>query len=176
MGNSSINLGLPERPLTDDNKLFLELLPIYNALKNILHAHDAVTGIISPPESDWPQLKTNRFTTGGMHKIYVTAFENLSLGNTVGIYNDAGVGKAKKAQDGVLEAIGFCSAPNGTTAGAVTEITVVGRYPLFPASTLTPGAKYYQSATPGVIGVSGTGTQVIGFAVSDTELIWMPQL
>lgn len=176
MSRYSVNLGLPAQPLVEDPKLFSELIKVYNAIRNLALAHDAVTGIISPPTEDWSQLGTTRFTAGGMHKIYIEANVDLAYGNTVGIVNVAGVGKADKAQDGVLYAVGFCSATGGTLAGATTEVTIIGRYPPLPAASLVPGNKYYQSGTAGTIGVFGTGTQVIGFAVSDTDLIWLPQL
>ena len=129
MKELSVNLGLPAQPLTEDNKLFSELMRVYNAIRNLAYAHDAVTGIISPPTADWDQLGTSRFTAGGMHKIYITAYETLAYANTVGIFNDAGVGKAAKAEDGVLRAVGFCSALNGTTVGNTTEVTILGMYP-----------------------------------------------
>jgi hypothetical protein len=176
MSNYSVRTGLPATPLTPDPALFGELTRVYNAIKNIAIHYDAVTGAIQPAADSWPELGATRYTVGGMCKIYLPAYEDLDYGNTVGVYDDAGVGKAKKAKDAVLYAVGFCTSVSGVIAGEYTEVTVYGAYPKLPSGTLTPGAKYYQSATTaGVIDTAVT-TQCVGFAISDTTLIWMPQL
>lgn len=170
----SANLGLPAAPLTDNQELYYELLRIYNAIRIVMQAVDNNTGAISPPEEYWDEVGYTRFTAGNMAKIYIKAYEALSYGTTVGIYNDGGEGKAAKAQSGVRACIGFCSAVDGAAAGDYTEIQLYGLYPQFAAGTLTPGVGYYQSATAGVVGASGT--QVIGIALSDTQLFFNPQL
>lgn len=171
----SVNLGLPSTPLTDNSELFYELMRIYNAIRLVMQSVDNNTGAISPPTEYWDEVGFTRCTVGNMSKIYIIAYENLSYGNTVGIYNHGGVGKAKKAQNGVLGCVGFCSAPGGAVAGEYTEIQLYGLFPPFSAGTLTPGAGYYQSGTAGVVGASGTGTQFVGYALSDTQLFFNPQ-
>jgi len=171
----SINLGLPDKPLVKDKDLFTEVLYIYNAIRNLLAGFDIVTGALQPDKSDWVQLKgTGRVSVGGMFKIYLEANVPLTYGQTVGIVNVAGVGKAALAQSGVLLARGWCSDTQNTAAGDTTEITLLGSYPSFAAGTLTPGANYYQSVVARVIGAAGA--QAIGYAVSDTQLIWHPDL
>ena len=172
----SIDLALPIAPLTSNQELFGELMAVYNAIRNSVAAHDIVTGAISPPEADWPQLNTSRVSVGGMMRIYIEAGENLTYSQVVGIANVAGVGKAKLAKDGVLYAVGWCSNPAGNLNGETTEIQLGGRFPAFPAGTLTPGAKYYLSAAAFGLVTAAVTTQVVGFAVSDTELIWVPKL
>jgi hypothetical protein len=149
----SVNLPLPVAPLTQDQKLYGELLTVYNAIRVVAQAHE----LLQP-------------------KILITAFENLTYGQLVAIYNDAGTGKARLAQDGVRFTVGWCSIPGGSLTGEATEITLRGTYPSLPPTTLTPGAKYYLSAaTPGALTAAVTG-QIVGVALSDTELLWMPQL
>lgn len=166
---------MPTAPLTNNTELFYELSRIYNAIRLVMQAVDNNTGAISPPEEYWEEIGYSRCTVGHMSKIYIKAYEDLSYGSTVGIYNDAGEGKAKKAQDGVIACVGFCTEVDGATAGNLTEIQLYGLFVPFPAGTLTPGAGYYQSATAGIIGPSGTGTQAIGYALSDTQLFFSPQ-
>ena len=169
----SVNLGLPSAPLTDNQDLYYELLRVYNAIRIVMQSVDNNTGAISPPEEYWNEIGYTRCTVGNMSKIYVQAYEALSYGSTVGIYNDGGVGKAAKAQDRVRACIGFCSSAEGAAAGDYTEIQLYGLFAPFPAGTLTPGAGYYQSATAGIIGVSGS--QFVGYALSDTQLFFTPQ-
>lgn len=146
----SFNLGLPATPYTKDSAVLPDLLALHNAVKNLALIVDAL------------RLRH-----------VLTAYEDIAAGQTVGIYNDSGVGKAKLAEVGVLTAIGLCT--YGAAAGSSVEIQCLGLYPELAAGTLTPGALYYQSATPGTISTTPTA-QIIGMALSDTQLLWMPQL
>ena len=171
----SVELGLPDKPLVKDNETFTELLYIYNAIRALLAKFDITTGALQPDKGDWIQLKgTGRVSVGGMLKIYLEASVALTYGQTVGIVNVAGVGKAALAQSGVLLARGWCSDTQNTAAGDTTEITLLGTYPNVAAGTLVPGANYFQSVVAGVVGAAGA--QAIGYAVSDTQLIWHPDL
>lgn len=171
MSNFSINLGLPQSPLTENPELFGELVRVYNAIKNLTYAHDVVTGAKTPDASTWSQLSCTRLTIGGMCRFYKRAGVNISYGQTVAI-NSSGL--VVLAQSPSLKAIGFCTVPTGVLAGDFVEIQTLGLYPLYPPGTLTPGALYYQSTTPGVIGAAGA--QVVGYALSDQELWFSPQL
>lgn len=172
----SANLGLPAAPLTQDTELFYELLRVYNAIRVVMQSVDNNTGAVPPPEEYWNEVGFTRCTVGNMSKIYIQAYEDLAYGHTVGIYNaGGGVGKAAKAQDAVRACVGFCSSTDGAKAGEYTEIQLYGLFAPFPAGTLTPGAGYYQSATAGLIGPSGTGTQFVGYALTDTQLFFCPQ-
>lgn len=167
----SFNLGLPEVPITENQELWQELLKVYNATRQVAYMLDTITGHITPPTADWAQLGVGNATHSNP-RFYMPAYENLSYGNTIEIYNaGAGVGQAKKGTSGKV--VGFCSAIGGTTIGNITEVTIFGKYPAFAPSTLTPGTFYGQSATPGVIGTPG---QVLGFALSDTTFYFLPQL
>lgn len=170
----SVNLGLPETPMTENKELFLELIKVYNAIKNLAYALDGYTGAIAPPTSDWSYYSNNIIRLNGQTKVYVPFYETMTIGNTVSFMNDAGTAKVRKAQDGSYVCHGFAS--TDTNAGDWGEVTLMGRYPNLSAGTLTTGAKYFQSGTAGLIGASGTGSQCIGFAMSDTALFFNPQL
>ena len=153
---ASFSLGLPAQPLTQDPALYPELVRIYNALRTLSRELDSRTG----------------------QPIVVIAGENLSYGHTVGIKAD---GKAYKADDGVLGCIGFCNKPGGSLLGEATSIQIFGMYPELPAGTFTPGTRYYQSHLyPGEIRALSVEepalTQVIGFAITDTQLFFNPNL
>lgn len=169
----SANLGLPAAPLTDNSELYYELLRVYNAIRVVMQSVDNNTGAISPPQEYWNEIGYTRFTSGNASKIYIQANEDLSYGNTIAIHNaGGGVGKAKKAVS--TGCIGFCSSIDPITAGDYVEVQCYGIMSGFAPSTLTPGGVYYQSATAGLIGASGT--QVVGVALSDTVLLFNPQL
>ncbi len=172
----SVNLGLPTATSVQDPELALEFNRLYNAVKLLARTLDLNTGALSEESTYWDQAGVSRYKFGNNSKIYLEAGEDLDYGSLVGIKND---GKAWKADDGVLRCVGFCSVTTGTLTGEFTEFQVFGVYPPFPAATLTPGNFYYLSSTAGELGAAGTGptwNQVIGFAVSDTSLIFMPQL
>lgn len=169
----STNLGLPTAPITENRELWIELLKVYNAIRNVAAQLDNLTGAISEPSDVWSQIGTGRLTFGLNSKLYLEAAVAITYGQTIGI--DA-AGLADLADDAVLGCIGFCSAVNGAGAGDTVEIQLFGLYPLLAAASLTPGARYYQSTTAGAIGVGGTGTQCIGFAINDQQLFFNPQL
>lgn len=104
----------------------------------------------------------------------MTAGEALSAGDLVYIN---GSGQALKADANAIAkaAVGFVltSISNGATGTVYFEGTVTG------LTSLTPGARYFLSTTPGAITTTApTGTadivQQVGFAVSSTELSFDP--
>jgi hypothetical protein len=169
----STNLGLPATPVTNNPELWTELIRIYNAIRAIADSMDDYTGALSELPEVWDQLGVSRCYDGLNTRIYLEAAESIAYGKTIGIDN---TGKARLADDGVYFAIGFST--NTTTAGIgdMVEVQQRGIFPAFPAATLTPGNRYYQSGTPGAIGAGGTGTQCIGYAISDIYLYFNPQL
>jgi len=149
---SSIRTGLPAQPLTENAELFNELLRLYNAVKILVQSLDLHTG----------------------EAIALTAGEAIAYGKTVGIKSDGTVWMAK---DGTYPAIGWCTTPGGVVAGESVTFQTFGLFPEFAAGTLTPGTRYYQSSTAGTIGVVGSAPswgQVVGIALSDTQLYFMP--
>jgi hypothetical protein len=172
----SVNLGLPVTPLfVKDQDTYQELYRLYNAVRNIVYNYDAVTGAMPPDITEWNTAGITRVTISNTCKIYKQASVDIAYGQTVKLI-DAGGGVAQAAlgTDGAV--IGFCSATTGSLAGEWTEITCIGVMPPFAPGTLTPGAKYYQSGTPGSVGAGGTGLQCVGFALDDTHLFVRPEL
>lgn len=109
---------------------------------------------------------------GADTKSLVTS-ENLSAGNIVNIYDNAGTPTARKADATTAgkEGVGFVLAGSTSPAAALIyfEGTITG------LSGLTPGARYYLDTTAGLVtttppSATGNVLQYIGRAVSATEL------
>lgn len=168
----SMNLGLPATPMTENKELFGELIRVYNALRILGYSLDSYTGALSPPAEDWPFLGAAGAGRGDRVIRYAVLYENVTAGNTVSFMADAGTFKVRKAVSGTYNCHGFVLKDG--TAGAWAEVCLFGNFLEFAPGTLTIGATYHQSATAGLIAAGGT--QVIGFAVSDTQLFFNPQL
>ncbi len=172
----SLNLGLPTSTSVQEPEMAQELNRLYNAVRTLARSLDLQSGALSEESQYWSETGAQRCVFGKNSVLYLEAGETLAYSNLVGIKSD---GKAWKADDGVLKCIGFCNVKDGTTVGNYTEVQCFGIYPSFSAGTLTPGNFYYLSATAGVVGAAGSGptyNQIIGFAVSDTVLLFNPQL
>lgn len=114
----------------------------------------------------------------GPQVMVLPAFENLSAGNLVNVFNDGGVAKVRKADASAVgkEAHGFVlqSYNSGQTAVIYFSDEVTG------LSGLTPGARYFLSdETPGAVtttppSTSGSVVQYIGVATSSSSLFFKP--
>lgn len=172
----SLNLGLANVPTTQNPELSVELQRVYNAIKAVARGLDVYTGATNEEQQFWDQTGTSRCSYGLNSRIYVEAGEAIAYGNLVGIKSD---GLAWKAVDGSVLCTGFCTVAGGVLVGNMTEIQLFGIYITLPAATLTPGLRYYNSNTAGAIGVVANAPaweQIIGFAISDTQLFFNPQL
>lgn len=105
----------------------------------------------------------------------VPASENLSAGDFVNIWNNAGAANARKADATAVgkEAIGFVlsavtSGQNATVFHEGADTSLTG---------LTAGSRYYLSTTPGAAtttppDAAGNVLQFLGTAVSTTKLVY----
>lgn len=170
---SSISLGLPAAPVTQDPELATELTRVYNAIRSVARAVDMYMGALGEQEEFWDQSGTGRMFSGLNSKFYAEAGDpSISPGNTIGLGSN---GKAYRAYDAGYRCCGYAI----SVVGGWVEIQVYGLSYKYPPGTLTPGAVYYNSTTAGIIGVAGsapTWNQAIGYALNDTQLFFMPQL
>jgi hypothetical protein len=108
------------------------------------------------------------------------ASENLSAGDRVSLWDDAGTTKARKADaSNGRKADGYVTAAvtSGATAFVYHDGTQAG------LTGLTPGGAYYLSATTpgGIVAIDEVRTQAgdlvqyVGRAKSATELLWEPE-
>lgn len=125
-------------------------------------------------------INANMMPSGvGAEQVTVTAAEALSQYDLVNIYLDGATLKARKADGGTNKYIahGFCPAAIESAAmGTVqTNGTMTG-------TGLTPGSDYFLSATPGAYATTppeaGAGkiSQKIGYAISDTVIVFEPEI
>jgi hypothetical protein len=109
----------------------------------------------------------------------IVASEALSAGDLVNIWNDGGTPKVRKADATTAgkEAHGFVlgAVSSGASATVWPEEAV-----LSGLSGLTPGARYFLSTTAGQAtnvapSAAGNVAQVIGYALSATEIQFRPE-
>ncbi len=172
-GEMSIRLGLPSAPLVEGPKLFIEFLQVYNAIKVLGYSLDSYTGAITAPYEDWAEIGLNSASVGNIAKIYIVFYETAEIGNTIAFDDISSIPMARLA-DTTYRARGVCT--KATEAGDMGEVTLFGRFPLFPAGSLTPGLTYHQSATAGEIIPGPSANQAIGYAITDTSLFFNPSL
>lgn len=170
----SVNTGLGVTPLPVANvsEVYSELIRLYNAIRNIIMSYDTQLGlaVLSPEEQT--SAGFSRIQLGNFPKLYRTAYVDIAPGKTLQLVNIAGETQVELGTDG--QVIGYCSSQETVLAGSLCEITLWGLFPSLPSGTLTPAARYYQSGTPGAMGLSGVGIQFLGFALSDTQLLFIP--
>lgn len=115
----------------------------------------------------------------GVESRTIVASEDLSAGDLVNIWNDAGTPKVRKADASNLRAA------HGYVTEAVTSgsnATVYFDGVISGLTGLTVGAYYYLSdSVAGGISATPPNTanyyaQCVGYAVSDTELVFDPQM
>lgn len=172
----SVNLGLPQAPLTSNPELSVELQRVYNAIRTLANALDSYSGVLKESAAYYSQLGTSKVFAGMNSRFYLVAGEALTFGNLIGV--NATTGQAHKAQDGVLQAIGFCSTVGNTPAGSQVEIQLFGMYPAYPSDVLTPGATVYNTSTAGVLGVKAAAPaweQPVGIALTRRNVYFNPQ-
>jgi len=177
--SSPFSLGLGDTPDTQDPRLYNLLSPLYNALIQLQVAFTQYCGVAQRVRGDWATLRPrDTVYPENMHRLYVPASEAIVYGGMVNLYNNAGVLNARNANatNNTKMAHGYCGEAAGTVGGgAVTEVIVLSGLVL--TTGLTPGTRYFLSTTNGLITATapvaaGNIEQVIGFALSATELLF----
>ena len=175
---SSVNTGLPNIADPPDPSFFPEFTRVYNAVRNIALALDAYTGFVGVDKQFWGQTTpATSLLSQNLQRLYVPASVNISYGQTVNLYSNAGVLTARLANASAAGTPmhGWCSTSGGVLAGATGEFMLGGLCPAI--SGLTIGSTYYQSNTAGSIGLAaGTISQKVGFAIGTTQLMVRPDL
>jgi hypothetical protein len=124
-------------------------------------------------------LDSSIMPTGvGADTASIATSENLAAGDLVNLYDAAGTITARKADATAegKECHGFVLA--GTTSPAAATVYFEGK--ITGLSSLTPGARYYMSASPGAAtatapSTSGNVVQAIGTAIGTTIISFEPQ-
>lgn len=177
--NSPITLLIGQFPEVEDPRLFTGLLPLYTAINQIQAGLTQYCGIAQQVHDIWGQLPASRTVfPENHHRLYVPASEAIGYGSMVNLYNNAGTLNARNANatDNTKPCHGYCNEAGGNAgAGAFTEVIVLSG--MIITSGLTPGTRYFLSTTNGLITATapvaaGNISQVIGFALSATELLF----
>lgn len=125
------------------------------------------------------KLALNMMPTGvGPELNNLVAYENLTAGDFVNVFNDGGTPKARKADatDGGKRAQGFVKA--SPSAGQTVDVYFDGANTSL--SGLTPGSRYFLSAaTPGAATLTPPATannlvQYLGTALASTTIAFRP--
>jgi hypothetical protein len=176
----STNLGIGPIPEFDSDKypgIFNDSIRIRNALTTLQGNLDKYTGAL--PLDSHLQGKVGASSSvrlANITRFYAIASVALSFGQMVNFFSTAGVIQAQKA-DAVtpLYAKAFCSSTSPVAAGALGEFVLLGV--LSGLSGLAPSANYYLANSPGFITpFPGTTSQILGYALSATELYFNPQI
>ena len=167
-------LGTSPLPVTNVSEVYQELVKLYNAIRNIIMSYDTQLGLSTLSTEEQTSAGVTRINLGNFPKFYLTAAVDISRGKTVELVNYSSTeARVQLGTDGKV--IGFCSSTEDVLAGGLCEVTIWGLFPDVPAGTYTPGSRYYQSGTPGAMGLSGVGTQFLGVALTDTKLLFIPE-
>lgn len=178
-GGRSSNLGLSPFPEFTENKypdIFADSTRIRMAINALQTKMDQLTGALPLASAYQGMVGANKTVQlGNLTRFYANASQNINAGQMVNFHNVAGVLNARKA--GASSLTTMCRAFCNTTvlAGAYGEFILMGVLP--GLSSLVPGALIYLSDTAGLISTTpGTNSQVLGYALSATELYFNPQI
>lgn len=172
----SLNLGLPQTPDTLNPELFIAILPLFNAVRNVARALDAYTGILARPAGDWSELTpSDTVLSAGTNRLYLPFSVAVDAGKLVNLWNDAGTLKARYANANAAGTLARGFAPSSVAAGDYGQVILFGLNSSL--SGLTPATVYFTSNTDGLYStVAGVVSQRVGYALSDTELFFNPQV
>ena len=120
------------------------------------------------------KLHISLLPTGvGADTIVLLAYENLTAGNFVNIFSDAGTTKVRKADATSISKIAHGFILENVNQGSNATVYFEGSNTQL--SSLTPGATYFLSATAGAVTTtppttSGYIVQAVGVAVNTTTI------
>ena len=171
------NLGLDIAPISTDKNNLRDLWALYNAVKILATNLDSYTGIVEEEVAYWPSTPPQGSLLLQNHsRIYVPFSETVTPGNTITLWNDSGVLRAKKGSAGDVR--GF--APHAVSSGSYGVVCLLGLCQVI--SGMTPGIVYYAQPTiPGLVTatvpvVGGQIVQPLGHSLSASLFYFNPAL
>ena len=168
----STNLGLSALPEIDQSKygdVFTEILRIRGALKILQTTLDLYTGIFGEDPTYWSTANTTWIRLQNLTRLYAKAGVDIPAGRLVSFYNVGGILTAKIADAATsTPAHAYCT--TAVKAGDTGEFFLEG---LITLANLIPGTTYYLGNS-GLVTI--TAGQVVGLAVSTTQLFFRPTL
>ena len=165
--SASINLGLPAAPEVDSPELYASLIPIYNAIRNVMYAVDSYTGNSLITESEYDTVSAmGQILVQKTAVLFVKLGQDVSNGQILNLYDSGGL-RAQKALAGTSR--GHCFALASGLAGEHIPVCLFGL--CSGIGGLTIGTGYYLSGVVAGAVTSTVTSQRIGFAI-DTNKLW----
>lgn len=137
---------------------------------------------INKPSSVSSKEEAIRKTNAGVQSLADTLSENtqdvlfsatVSAGQLVNLYTNAGVLNAKVADSSIANTYADGFVESAVTSGSTGTVRLLGRNIFL--SALTPGATYYLSTAGAISTTPGANSQIVGKALSTTELWFNPE-
>lgn len=171
MADYRITTGLPQLPVTGDEKEFRLVNPLYQAMNSLSQALSRAEGAVDFDQSELAQR--NQFgsiTTQNHRKVYALAETDLDYGRIVNLYLASGKIAARYADatNNTRPAHGIVNSPDGILTGQYGEIMIVEGVTAGISGTVF--GSYYYLSTLGQIALTrpaavGSITQAIGFGL-----------
>lgn len=177
----SYDLGLPDIPPTQDDRLLVQLNYVYNAIKILASVVDAYTGNRPVDPSDYPNTPPNAsIKTQNLARAYYQAGEPIPAGAVVTFLASGGTTKMFVANGAAAvkrAAIAYCAETTAVATGSYGQVILAGLNGFY--SGLTPGQILYLAPNnsgilSNTIPTAGSGNliQPVGFAITD-KLLYM---
>lgn len=177
MGTSIIVLGLEDLPSdTVPPQVYDDFLKLHRAVKNLADGVSRYAGVDAPTPDTWPYLLyQDTILTQNHTRIYPVADVNITAGQLVNLYNNAGVLRARLASANSASTMAHGIAMQSVTAGNQFEMYWL-RGLVNTIGGMTVGTLYWLSPTSGAVqniapNVAGTIQQAIGVAVQSALMI-----
>lgn len=165
--SASINLGLPAAPEVDSPELYSSLLPVYNAIRNVLYALDSYTGNTLITASEYDQVPAySQILTQKTAVLYVKLAQDVTNGQILNLFDSGGL-RAQKALAGTSR--GHCFSLASGVTGQHIPVCLLGI--CSGIGGLSIGSGYYLSSTVAGAVTNTVTSQRLGFAV-DTNKLW----
>ena len=152
MDNFKIQLGLPVLPSEHlPAEMYGQLLTVYTAIQNLARGVSQYSGIDAPAIELQSQLRpADTILTGNLSRLYVPATVAINRGQTVNLFNNAGVLSARLAVATSAATMLHGVANTTVIAGATLELNLFAGL-LDSIGGLTLGAPYYLSTVSGAV-------------------------
>jgi hypothetical protein len=176
----STNTGIsaiPEFSQAQYPELYIDSLRLRTGIKILQSVIDTYSGALGEEQAFWGQQTNpaNWHRMQNLNRTYGLASENISAGEVVNFWNNAGVLNVRKANASAAGKPCHAWCTTTITAGSYGEFITMGT--CFLIGGLTIGSTYYLSNTGGLLSAgAGTVAQKVGYAIGTSTLVFRPDL
>jgi len=173
----TVNTGLQQLPDNSlEPRIYQSFVAVHLAIANLVQQVSELTGIDEYPPDLWPQLTpATTLTTGNATRMYLPAGVNLTAGQMVNLYNNAGVLSVRLAQGNAAGTMAHGIVNASCLAGETASINYLRTYTDLIGG-LAIGVLYYldPAVAGGITNVrpaaAGNIIQPVGVGLSATTL------